>query len=215
MKNAASARFHGWIVALAWLAVLFPVVVFALDYPLQPEEVEQAYSLGRTTNHEELADFLKKYEHDFQYPSDNPIAYVTSIEFQTPYEQVVLKSFQSTQYDKFKAAEDYRAGAGAVFVRVVVALRRNLSGPVPAPDSFQVTVSQREQMNAVNTTTRVLCDPYNLVSPYGGPDSCQIYMREILLRFNHGQFGPGKVTVKVLLPQDKSLETQFNLSRLK
>lgn len=204
-------RSYRWVVSLVCLALLLPVNVFPFEYPLQPEAVEQAYSLGRTRNHEELSDFLNKYEHDFKPPAVSQIVYVTSVEFQTPYDQIVLKSFHSMQYDKFKAAEDYQAGAGAVFVRVVVALRMNYTGPVPAADSLQVKVSQTRPIEPAETTTRTLCNPYN-VAEWG---SCSTYTCEILLRFDHHQFGPGKVTVKVFLPEDKSLETQFNLDKLK
>src|SRR5580693_5184920 len=67
----------------------------AFNSSLQPEEVQDAYSLGQTTNHEELADFLKQYQHDFQYPADHPVAFVQSVEFQTPYEQIVLRTLRT------------------------------------------------------------------------------------------------------------------------
>jgi hypothetical protein len=214
MRWKDTCRLHCCAVGLASLALLLPSGTFALDYPLQPEAVEEAYSLGRTTNHEQLADFLNQYEHDFKYPSDDsdhPIAYVTSAEFQTPYEQIVLKSLRSAQYDKFKAAEDYEASAGAVFVRVVVALRINFTGPAPPADSFQVAVSQTKPIEPVKTTSTVLCDPYNVVTA----GECMIYTREIVLQFDHDQFAPGKATINVVLPQGKSLETKYNLDKLK
>lgn len=220
MQWKVPRRLHRCATGLACLALLLSSNTLAFDYPLQPEAVEEAYSLGRTTNHEELADFLKQYEHDFQYPSDDPdhpIGYVTSVEFQTPYEQIVLKSLRSTQYSKFKAAEDYETSGGALFVRVVVALRMNFAGPEPPEDSFQVVVSQAKPIEPVKSTTRVLCDPYP-TSPsaaYPTGDSCTIYTREILVQFDHDQFASGKATVKVLLPQGKSLEAKYNLDKLK
>jgi hypothetical protein len=188
---------------------------FGFNYPLHPEEIEEAYSLGRTSNHEDLANFVNQYEHDFQYPSDHPLAYVTSAEFQTPYEQIVLKSLRSSQYTKFKAAEDYQANAGAVFVRVIVALRMVLQAPVPAADSFQVIVSQADQIEPRKTTSTVLCDPYDVYEIYPTGGDCTIYTREILVRFDHDQFSSRKVTIKVLLPEGKSLETKFDPDKLK
>lgn len=70
----------------------------AFNYPLQLEEINEAYALGRTNNRSALADFLNQYEHDFKIPSDNPVAYVSSVEFQTPYEQIVLRSQRNTRY---------------------------------------------------------------------------------------------------------------------
>jgi hypothetical protein len=202
-------------VGLACLAILLPAGIFAFHYPLQSNEIEQAYYLGQSNDHDKLASFLQQYQHEFSYPSDNPIAYVQSIEFQTPYEQIVLKSMRSSLYDKFKAADDYRASAGAVFVRVVVALKIGFAGPIPKEESFQVIVSQGNQIQPKSTTTTVLCNPFDPLGYYTAPRPCDAYTREILLRFDHGQFSPGKATVQVTLPDERSIETTFNLGNLK
>src|SRR5580692_6358527 len=82
------------------LSALLALNALAFNSSLQPEEVQDAYSLGQTTNHEELADFLKQYQHDFQYPADHPVAFVQSVEFQTPYEQIVLRTLRTAGYTK-------------------------------------------------------------------------------------------------------------------
>lgn len=209
-------RLRRGAVGLASLAILLPTGVFALHYPLQPEEIEEAYSLGQSGDREELANFFKPYEHDFAYPSDNPIVYVKSIELQTPFEQIVLKSMRSARYDKFNAEEDYRASAGAVLVRVVVALKIGFAGPIPKAESYQVSVSQGNPIHPRETTSNVLCNPFDPLAIYTTPQPCgDTYTREILLRFDRRQFGPATVTVKALLPDQRSLETVFNLDRLK
>jgi hypothetical protein len=185
----------------------------ALSSSLQPEEVQNAYSLGQTTSHEELADFLNQYEHDFKYPSDHPDAYVLSVEFQTPYEQIVLRTLRTIGYSKFQAAEDYHANPGLVIVRVLVALKANYTGPVPPADSFMVVVSQGETIEARKLTSTVTCDPYSYGSPTFG--NCIFYAREILLQFDASQFAPGMATVKVTLPFGQSMETKYNLNKLK
>lgn len=215
MSQGLPPRFCRWAAVLAYLAILLPIGAFAFHYPLRPEEIEEAYSLGQSGDREELASFLKQYGHDFAYPSDNPIVYVKSVEFQTPYEQIVLKSMRSAQYDKFKAAEDYRAGAGAVFVRVVVSLKIGFAGPIPKAESYQVVVSQGSPIEPKKTTSNVLCNPFDPLGIYTTPQPCDAYTREILLRFDRRQFGAGTVTVKAVLPGEKSLETVFNLDQLK
>src|SRR6266853_1085479 len=107
------------VLALA-LCALLSLNALAFNSSLQPEEVQDAFSLGQTTNHEELADFINQYEHDFKYPSGNPVAFVQSVEFQTPYEQIVLRALRTKGYGKFQANEDYQANADLVIVRVVV-----------------------------------------------------------------------------------------------
>jgi hypothetical protein len=196
------------------LCAFLSLNALAFNTSLQPEEVREAYSLGQTSNHEEVADFLSQYQHDFKYPSDNPVAFAQSVEFQTPYEQIVLRSLRTAQYTKFQADEDYRANPGLVIVRVVVALKLNYAGPVPPADSFKVVVSQANPIGPRKTTNTVLCDPYN---PYDYPvtNECATYTREIVLRFDAEQFAPGRATVRVLLPFGQSLETKYKLDKLK
>lgn len=197
---------------LALCALLLPDAL-AINSSLQPEEVQDAYSLGQTTNHEELADFLNQYEHDFKYPLDHPDAYVLSVEFQTPYEQIVLRTLRTIGYSKFQAAEDYRANPGLIIVRVLVALKANYTGPVPPAESFKVAISQGEPIEPRKLTSTVTCDPYSYGSPTFG--NCIFYTREILLQFDAKQFAPGMATVKVVLPFGKSMETKYNLNNLK
>jgi hypothetical protein len=196
------------------LCALLSLNALAFSSSLQPEEIQDAYSLGQTTNHEEVANFLNQYEHDFKYPSDNPVAFVQSVEFQTPYEQIVLRSQRTTQYTKFQAAEDYRAHPGLVIVRVVAALKTSYSGPAPAADSFNVVVSQTKSIKPRKVTGTVLCNPYNW-NDNPTVANCVAYTREILLQFDAAQFGPGKATVTVTLPEGRSLETKYNLDKLK
>jgi len=196
------------------LSTLLSLSAQPFNSSLQPEEVQEAYSLGQTTNHEELADFLNQYEHDFKYPSDNSIAFVSSVEFQTPYEQIVLRSLRRTQYTKFQADEDYQANPGLVIVRVVVSLKNGYSGPAPPADSFKVAVSQMKSIEPRKLTSKVLCDPYNPFENTTIPD-CIAYTREILLQFDAEQFAPGRATVKVALPVGESMETKYNLDKLK
>ncbi len=209
--SARAARIPA--IALA-LSALLSLNALALNSNLQPEEVREAYSLGQTSNHEDLANFLNQYQHNFKYPSDNPIAFVQSVEFQTPYEQIVLRSLRTMQYSRFRADEDYRENPGLVIVRVVVALKLNYTGPVPPADSFNVVVYQAKSIEPTKTTNTVTCDPYN---PYNSEvaSECLTYTREILLQFDAAQFTPGRAMVKVLLPFGQSLETKYNLNKLK
>jgi hypothetical protein len=198
----------------ACLAILPPIAARAIEYPLPTDQVDQAFSLGRTTDHEELADFLAAYKHDFQYPGSTPMAYVKSIELETPYEQVVLKSMHVPEYDRSKAEEDYQAAGGTVLVRAVVALQVGYDGAIPLDDNFEVAVSQGSRIEPQETNTTVLCNPLNPFAKYP-EEPCTVYTREYLLRFSQDQFGRGKVTVKVKMPGGKSLETKFDLDKLK
>ena len=202
------------LIFLFFLSILFALNASAIKLSLQPEEVEDAYSLGQTSNHDELRDFLNQYEHDFKYTSNNTMAFVQSVEFQTPYEQIVLRSQKTIQYSKFRASEDYQANPTLVIVRAVVSLKAGFSGPPPPADSFKVSVSQANAIEPRNVTSNVLCDPsnYNYSSPVA---ECLAYTREILLQFDTSQFAHGSATVRVTLPYAQPMETKFNLDKLK
>jgi hypothetical protein len=209
--RARAARIQ--LFALA-ISVLLSVNALAFRMDLQPEEVEEAYSLGQTSNHEELAEFLNQYEHDFKPAADDSVAFVSSVEFRTPYEQIVLRSLQTIHYSKFRAAEDYQANPGLVIVRVIVALKTGYAGPPPPADSFKVVVSQTKPIEPRKVTTTVPCDPYN---PFENSTfaNCIAYTREIVLQFDAEQFAPGKATVRVVIPLGQPLETKYNLDELK
>lgn len=196
------------------LCSLSSLSALAFNSSLQPQEVEEAYSLGQTSNHEDLVDFLNQYEHDFKYPADNPIAFVSSVEFQTPYEQIVLRSWRTNQYSRFKAEEDYQANPGLIIVRVIVSLKIGYVGPAPPEDSFKVVVSQAKPIEPRELTRSVPCNPYNsLENPTIA--NCIAYTQEILLNFDASQFAPGRATVKVALLDGQSVETKYSLNKLK
>jgi hypothetical protein len=195
------------------VCALFSLQALSFDSSLQPEQVQDAYSLGQTTDHEQLTRFLSQYEHVFKNAPANSVAFVQSVEFQTPYEQIVLRSLRTPGYSKFQAQDDYRANPGRILVRVLVALKTGYSGPAPDADDFKVVVSQASSIESQKVSSSVICDPYNVRIPM--PGNCIAYTREILLRFSVRQFSSSKATVKVLLPFGQSMETSYNLDKLK
>ncbi len=192
------------------LSALLSLNALAFNSLLQPEEIQDAYSLGQTTNHEELKRFIDQYEHDFKYPADNSFAFVQSVEFETPYEQIVRRTLRTNGYTKFQASEDYRANPQLVIVRVVVSLKNGYSGPEPSAESFRVVVSQLKSIDPQKLASTLVCDPYNVIDY-----NCGVYQREILLQFNAGQFSGGRATVKVLVPSGRAIETRYDLDKLK
>ena len=214
LRSPRASRIGG-IVLVTTALVSLNALAFNSD--LQPQQIEEAYSLGQTSNHEELAAFLKEYKHDYQYPPDHPDVFVQSIEFQTPYEQIVLRSQAGgARYERSQAEEAYRANPELVIVRAVFSLRVHYAGPIPSADSFEVRVSQSKSVEPRKMTSTVLCDPYSQITyPYSVNRDCQVYSRELLLQFDASQFAPGRTTIKVSLPNGQVLETKYNLEKLK
>lgn len=110
----------------------------AFNYPLQEEQVREAYFLGRTTDGEKLTDFYKQYVHYFPYPARGPYySYVESVEFRTPYEQIVLRSREKlNQYSALEADEDFRAHPNLIAVRVMISYKLGYAGPEPPTNRF-------------------------------------------------------------------------------
>jgi len=189
-----------------WL--LIATTSFAFSYPLQPEKVREAYSLGQTRGHEELGNFFKKYIHHFPYPAEKPTAYVESVEFRTPYEQIVLRSLQAARYTPFQADEDYQVNPGLVLVRFVVSYKSNYVGPLPPLDAFRFHVLQDEAIEPRKQTNGIVCNPYIDGS------HCLNYIREVLLWFDAEQFAPGVATIKIETPEGATVKAKFDLDQL-
>jgi hypothetical protein len=199
------------------LCTLLSLNALAFDSDLQPEQIEEAYSLGQTSNHKELAAFFKQYKSEYQYPPGNPEVYVKSIEFQTPYERIVLNSRgHGARYERSQAEEVYQANPHLVIVRVVFALRVNYAGPIPPFESFDVQVSQSKWIVPRKLTTTTLCGPSTPPPQYLSGECAPFpYTLDADLQFDADQFSLGRVTVKALPPMGPPQETKFNLDKLK
>lgn len=94
--------------SLLGLCLLLPHCASGYLYPLSDESVREAYFLGKSTERAKVIGFLAAYTHRFE-PRHDGYPGVGVIEFQTPYEQVVLRSFehQTTGYDAPQAQADY------------------------------------------------------------------------------------------------------------
>ena len=135
------------------------------------------------------------------------------VEFETPYEQIVLKSQHATGYTSLRAADEYEANPGTVIVRVIVSLKNNYGGPKPPDDSYNVVVSQSKPIEPRKVSSTEPCNPFVATSTptVGG---CIGYIREIDLNFDVEQFQSGIVKIKVTLPESPSMEATFDLDKL-
>jgi len=179
----------------------------AFDYPLQEEQVREAYFLGRTTDGEKLADFYKQYVHYFPFPARGPYySYVESVEFRTPYELVVLRSREKlNQYSALEADEDYRAHPNQVVVRVMISFKLGYAGPIPPTNSFKVRVSQSDPIEPKQFNTEWLCNLWN---------DCGVTRFAIQLWFDAEQFASGAAKIKIMTPDGQILKTEFDLDKL-
>jgi len=191
----------------------------AMDYPLQSEQVREAYFLGRTTNSERLSEFFNPYVHHFPYPDHGP--YVESVEFRTPFERVVLRSQANIDGSVASAEEAYAGHPRLVFVRVLIFATRTFAGPnVQSPDSkgiklwtvddflqgFQFRVGQERSIEPKKTNRGPAC-------PFGGCEPFDGF--EAMLQFDAEQFTSGTVWVEVTSPGGQVARAEFDLDELK
>ena len=196
------------IVALGLtLCLLASQNAVAFVYPLQEEQVREAYFLGRTTDGEKLSDFYKQYVHYFPFPARGPYySYVESVEFRTPYELVVLRSREKlNQYSALEADEDYRAHPNQVVVRVMISFKLGYAGPIPPTNRFNVRISQSDPIEPKQFNTEWLCHLWN---------DCGVTRFAILLWFDAEQFASGAAKVKITTPDGQILKTEFDLDKL-
>jgi hypothetical protein len=193
------------------LCFLAPQNVLAFTYPLQGEYVREAYFLGRTTDGKKFKDFYEQYVRYFPFPSRGPyFSYVESVEYRTPYEQVVLRSRQNlSQYSSLEAEKDYQAQPNPVVVRVLISYKLGYVGTLPPPSSFKVHVSQVDAgtIEPKKLTTETICSVlWN--SDCGAPRFA------ILLSFDAEEFASGTAKIKIVTPDGQTIKTEFDLDNL-
>lgn len=194
---------------LAWATLAF-------TYRLSPEQVREAYFLGRDP--EKRQGFFNKYIHFLKLPDRGPDVHL--VEFRTPYELVALRSQEHwANYDALDAEEDYAAHRDEVIVRILIwetptfyfsppdggAQPGRLWPPESYVRDFKFRVSQDRPIAFKKLTAQeaLQVDP----SSFGGFD--------VSLHFDTGQFAPGTVKIEVIAPGGQVFATTFDLDQLK
>lgn len=212
-KSRATALF---LVSL----IVVPLSGDAFEYSLQPTAVREAYFLGRTTETGKLEQFLQPYIHRFPVPAKGP--HVESIEFQTPYEQEVMKSRNRlANYSAQDAQMEYQVQPDLVVVRILVLSTPSYPGLTirPAnkdgvwqPDDFlrgfEFRVEQKSLVKPKELKKEFVC---------AGSDKCPYAFGgcEVQLEFDAAQFAQGPVKVLVVTHDYETVEAEFDLDKLK
>lgn len=190
----------------------------AYEYPLGERSVREAYFLGRSTDGEKVAKFLGQYVRRFQLPVKGP--YVAEIDFRTPYQQVVLRSWQnSIGYSAQQAQKDYSARPDVVVVRLFIYLTPTYPGFITRPSDskgqsverledfwreFRFRVAQEHSIEPKKLSGRPI---YRRRGGLGGA--------EVLLEFDAAQFASRMTQVQVTMPEGQTVEAEFDLDKLK
>lgn len=190
----------------------------AIYYPLQQTQIREAYLLGHSEDPQKVSSVLELYTRRF--PLLPAAARVESIEFRTPYEQVIRRaSERSNDYDLDQAEKDYAAQPDLVMVRVLIYLPQAHSGST-APASvgqsnagatdnewlgFHFQISQERPIEPRKMRAQaVRAGRYDKGT-----------RKEVLMEFGADQFGPGAAKIVVTTPNGQAVTADFDLDELK
>jgi hypothetical protein len=209
------------------VTLLIAPMALAFDSPLSSEAIREAYFLGQRRD-DSMARYLGQYAQRLAPPSSGP--YISSIEFRTPFAQLVrLSSQRSSGYSAQQAEEDHRAQAEFVEISIEILLTESypavLSEPARARSSstpgyrlrspdfwrdFDVTVFQGEkelEAHHLHGSPNYTCS---------GDAGCALMGATIWLDFSAAAFDGSKpATVSIEPPQGDPVAVEFDLSRLR
>lgn len=202
------------------LCMVFPRNSVAFLYPLHDTEVRGAYFLGRTTDTKKLAEFFDKYARHFPIPERGPD--IDEIEFRTPYEVVVRRSWERwMNYTEQDAEKDYEAQPNLIVVSVDIYRTVTFPRFVTNPSESKTQKLERPEVFWGGFRFRVMQDEH-AIQP-NKVSSRLLYHRgtglggvEMLLEFSAAEFvSSGTAKVEVLTPDGQSAEATFELDKLK
>ena len=186
----------------------------AFEYPLSPEQVREAYFLGRDVDNR--GEFFGRYIHLLKIHRTGMDVHL--IEFRTPYERVALQSQKHwANYDVLDAEQDHAKHPNRVIVRVLICDTPMYLFPQPlflapgkpAPtgqdfffSKFKFHVSQAAPIEPESHAATSAM-------------ACQNAGAEVHLNFKASQFAPGEVKIEVTEPYGNTYATTFDLDQLK
>ncbi|HEV2233106.1 MAG TPA: hypothetical protein VGV68_06860 [Terriglobia bacterium] len=206
--------------AILLIALFAPQFSSAYEHPLSFNSIWQAYFLGHENiNDEELAAFLASYVKRPPLPQSGP--HVASIEIETPYEQVVLRTLQrSVDYSPQQADQDYRAQSDLILVRVGINLTPTYSSRVGV-SSVNHAVQLRPldfwrdfSFRLIQEEKRIAPDKISgepLFTQHNGGLSGA----EVVLEFDATKVSSAPVWIEMRMPEGNTFTAEFDLERLK
>ncbi len=164
-------------------------------------------------------EFLGQYTRRFELRSGGPN--VGTIELRTPYQQVVLRSWEKqADYSAQRAQIDYAAQSGLIQVRVYVWLDGVKAGPPDLYSDRQGQVLDRRENfwreYRFRVTQEHLMQPKKIEGkPLYSRRGRGLAGAEVSLKFDAGGFAPRETQVEVIAPDGQTVAAKFPLDQLK
>ena len=210
--------------AIVAAGVLIAPPVFAFSSPLSSEAIREAYFLGQRHD-ESIARYLEKYAKHLEPPKTGP--YISSVEFLTPFAQLVQASDQhSPGYSAQQAEREHRSQQETVEIAVGILLTESYGAFVteraPARSSspgyrlrspdfwrdFRVQVFQRnEAMEADEFTGQP--------NYFCTKSACTLSGATLWLDFPADAFDADSVSIEIAPPVGDPVAVDFDLTHLR
>jgi hypothetical protein len=191
---------------------------FALSYPLSSTAIRDAYFLGNRGD-EQTGEFLAQYVHVLPPPKSG--AYVQEIGIDTPFSQIVWQTRGRLNYFAPDAVEEFQGKRMPFLVHVTIALTDTYS-PIPpttapeyyqwVPDfwnDFKVQLVQDDKEIPVEQARG------GPIYSYGDEEIPMVTGAMIELLYNPEKIDAEPTQVVVTTPDGQTVETTFNLAKLR
>jgi hypothetical protein len=216
--------FHHIVAALLALFLLAgPILAF--NVPLTDESVREAYFLGQRRD-DSMAKYLAQYKKTLPAPKTGP--QIASVEFLTPFAQLVLRSSRRANYSAQQATQEHRRDKETVAVNIQVQLTDSYGSftsiqPTNSdsatryklrPSDFWKDINVAvEQNNQVLEATDLSGEPNYICADDGG--SCVLAGATIRLEFPAKLFTSDSADIHVSPPEGPEVTVTFNLTSLR
>ena len=127
-------RVSGSSAVVMALALLLATPALAFNFPLSDEAIREAYFLGQRRD-VSMNEFLARYKKALPVPDSGP--QISSVEFLTPFAQLILVSSRRANYSAQQAAQEHRGAEEIVAITIQVQLTPSYGAFTAAPASSQ------------------------------------------------------------------------------
>jgi hypothetical protein len=215
------------VTAVALTILLFPSPARSFNFPLSDEAIREAYFLGQRRD-ESMAQFLARYKKTlFSVPDSGP--QIASVEFLTPFANLILLSSQRTNYSAQQAAIDHRAQEDRVAITIQVQFTKSYGAFVAAPTGprsgsatgytlrsadFWKDIDVRVVMDdKLLEPTDLTGEPNYVCGDEGG--GCVLTGATLRLEFPAKLFTSDSATVQIAPPEGPDVSVSFDLTALR
>lgn len=194
---------------------------FAFSSPLSDEAIREAYFLGQRRD-ESMARFLAKYKQLLSKPDTGP--YIASVEFLTPFAELVAHSRDTAEYSAQQAEQEHRGHEETVAINLEVVLTESYGALIQRPTSNHsgapIGFAFRSPDFWKDIEIQVIAKD-KVIKPTRF-DGAPIYLDEgvlsgatVQLEFPARAFDSDSVTVRVIPPEGPDVSVDFDLAALR